>query len=216
MSIGGFLNFVDGQIHAEDSMPLLKLSLYQCKQLKWNELDNCKRPSQIFHLLKSKGSEESALQMFIFALEAIGGSKRGKHCVQSAVEKLGADRLPPRLKLEEQPREFRLFYWLVKVARRLPIESQEKMKRHFGRVMGISPHNIPSVSWLFIELYQQKRISEDDTSVLIEELKVCKEVFEEGAPQQPKLHKCIAYLCNFHAGNEAVPRARSSGMYRYI
>ena len=87
--VGKVLNYVDNQIH-ENGVSLLKLLLYPL--LHWKELEKCTTPSQIYHLLESsQETREKALQIFLFALKAIGGSKRGKHCAKRAADMLWPD-----------------------------------------------------------------------------------------------------------------------------
>ena len=73
--VPSFLNFVDGQIHTQ-GLCLLKLSLYPSEGIAWSKLEACIAPSQIFRLFReaSEGSEELALQKFLFALKAVGGT----------------------------------------------------------------------------------------------------------------------------------------------
>ena len=119
MNVANFLLLVDHQIY---SLDLLKLSLYPV--LPWRQLELEEQPSGIFRLLQEKsGSEETALQWFLFALLAIGGRKRGKYCAEEATKRLDKSKLPVPLNFHNQSVQFRFFHWLVKIAKRMPTEA---------------------------------------------------------------------------------------------
>ena len=199
------LLFVNRQLHTQGHS-LLKLSLYPSEKLVWRELEACEEPSQIFHLLRkaSEGSQELALQKFLFALEAVGGTARGKHCVEEAKKRLNKSQYPSPLNLQTQTKKFCFFHSLVKVASN---KAGRKMKKHFSNDPMIqSNHRLfDTIPELFIVLYQMKIISEDDSEALQQELKKCKKYYGEGAQEQTKLNKCLAYLTNFHQHEDFFP-----------
>ena len=136
--VGSVLNYVDNQIH-DEGVHRLKLIVYPL--LNWSELEKCKKPSQIYLLLEDRdclGSRAKALQMFIFALRAIGGKLRGKHCAQETKTRLSPDLAPPDLDFSQQSKKFRFFFYLVKIARRLPEQCHETVIQHFARVGGVN------------------------------------------------------------------------------
>ena len=196
-----FLQFVDRQLHTH-GRNLLKLSLYPSEGLAWNKLDACTEPSQIFYLLReaNEGSEELALQKFLFALEAIGGTARGKHCVEEAKNRLNESQYPSPLDFKNQTERFRFFHQLVKIVRKLPDKAARKMTKHFSKydVIQSNHRHFESIPKLFIVLYQMKIISEDDSQALQHELMMCKKYYRKGAEEQERLDKCFSYLTTFH------------------
>lgn len=196
-----FLQFVNRQLHTH-GRNLLKLSLYPSEKLVWRRLEDCEEPSQIFHLLQeaSEGSEELALQKFLFALEAVGGTARGKHCVEEAKKRLNKSQYPSPLDIETQTKKFCFFHRLVKIARKLPDKAGRKMKKHFSKykVIQSNHRHFESIPKLFIVLYQMKIISEDDSQALQHELMECKKYYRKGAEEQERLDKCLSYLTTFH------------------
>ena len=201
-ALPNFLMFVDDQIYYQ-GLSLLKLSLYPSEGLAWNKLHACTEPSHIFRLLReaNEGSEEIALQKFLFALEAIGGTVRGKHCVEEAKKRLNESQYPSPLDFKQQTKKFCFFHSLVKIARKLPDKAGRKMKKHFSNhdVIQSNHRRFDTIPELFIVLYQAKIISEDDSEALRHELKKCKKkYYSEGAEEQTRLNKCLSYLTNFH------------------
>lgn len=199
-ALPNFLMFVDHQIYIQ-GLSLLKLSLYPSEGLVWRKLDACTEPSQIFDLLQETSSKELALQKFLFALEAIGGTVRGKHCVEEAKKRLNESQYPSPLDFKKQTKKFCFFHSLVKIARKLPDKAGRKMKKHFSNhpVIQSNHRRFDTIPELFIVLYQTKIISEDDSEALQQELKKCKrKYYKEGAEEQTRLNKCLSYLTNFH------------------
>ena len=193
--VPSFLNFVDGQIHTQ-GLCLLKLSLYP--SIAWSKLEACEAPSDIFHLLQetSEGSEELALQKFLFALEAIGGTARGKYCVEEAKNWINESQYPSPLDFTAQTKEFCFFHSLVRIARKLPDKAGRKMKKHFSNHPKIksNPRKFESIPELFIVLYQLKIISEDNSEALQKELQKCKKKYYRCNEERTKLDKCLSYL----------------------
>ena len=103
--VPSFLNFVDGQIHIQ-RLCLLKLSLYPSEGVAWSKLEGNIAPSH--HLLQeaSEGSEELALQKVLFALKAVGGTARGKHCVEEAKNWINESQHSSPLDFKTQTKEF--------------------------------------------------------------------------------------------------------------
>ena len=199
-ALRSFLQFVDRQLHTQ-GCNLLKLSLYPSEGLVWSKLEACEEPSQIFYLLReaSEGSEELALKKFLFALEAVGGTARGKHCVEEAKRRLNESRYPSPLDFQSQTEMFCFFHQLVKIARKLPDEAGSKMKKHFSKhkVIQSNHRHFGSIPKLFIVLYQMKIISEKNSQALQDELIECKKYYR-GAEEQERLDKCLSYLTMFH------------------
>ena len=199
--LANFLWFVDRQLYTQGHN-LLKLSLYPSEGLVWRELEACEKPSQIFHLLRkaNEGSEELALQKFLFALEAIGGTARGKHCVEEAKKRLNKSQYPSPLDFQTQTKKFCFFHSLVKIARKLPDKAGRKMTKNFSKydVVQSNHRHFESIPKLFIVLYQMKIISENDSQALQHELMQCKKYYREGAEEQERLDKCLSYLTTFH------------------
>lgn len=209
-----FLLYVDRQIHTK-GLNLLKLSLYQ--ELAWGYLEACTKPSEIFHLLQNK-NKGSALQKFLFALKAIGGSARGKCCVEEAKKQLSESQYPRPLDLRAQTKAFHFFQVLVKISRKLPDEAERKMKKHFSNhdMIRSNYRQFEFISELFIQLYQATIISEDDSEALHHELKKCKQYYKEGAEEQARLDKCLLYLTIFHMDSPMDPFMTGLIMYIYI
>ena len=198
-ALPNFLMFVDHQIYIH-GLSLLKLSLYPTDGLVWRKLNACTEPSQIFDLLLETSSKELALQKFLFALEAIGGTVRGKHCVEEAKKRLNESQYPSPLDFKKQTKEFCFFHSLVKIARKLPDKAGRKMK-HFSNhpVIQSNYRRFDTIPELFIVLYQTKIISEDGSEALQQELMKCKrKYYKEDAEEQTRLNKCLSYLTNFH------------------
>ena len=190
------LNYMDDQIH-ENGVCRLKFVLYPV--LRWIELEKCVRPSEMYHLLEaSLESREKALQMFLFALRAIGGSARGKHCAEVAVMRLGPDLIPPDLDFNQQPKQFQFFFWLLKIERRLPESFREIVKQHFSKDLGVNYRFIEGLPDLFIRLYRGKKLHENNTGELVAVLQKCKEQYTEGSRSHSDLVKCMSYLFNMH------------------
>ena len=194
-AVDSILTFVDRQIH-EKGVECLKLIFYPL--LHWNKLEKCEHPSEIYRLLKGsqvcEGSQEKALQIFLFALKAIGGHLRGKHCVQEAEKILGA-KLPTPLDFSQQSSEFRFFYWLLKVVKRLPEHCHEHVIQHFSNTEGVNYRFIKGLPDLFILLSQHNKLSEDNTSELISTLEECK----KHSQKDDAVMKCIDYISNIHS-----------------
>ena len=206
MNVRNFLHFVDCQIYSQ-GLDLLKLSLYPFEELAWNALQACKEPSAIFHLLEDAVGEDKALQRFLFALEAIGGSVRGKYCVEEARKQLDGAKLPRPLEFGIQPRTFRFFHWLVKVARKLPDKAGRKMRKHFSKhtLIQSNPRRFETIPQLLIVLYQACIITENDSRALEKELVRCKKYYKEGAEEIERLDKCLSYLTTFHKNEPKDP-----------
>ena len=199
--IGSLLYYVDTQIH-EEGMGRLKLLLYPL--LPWKELEPCTTPSQMYHLLKSgDDTRENALQIFLFALKAIGGSTRGKYSFKKAVEKLGPEHTPPQLDFSQQSSKFRFFFWLLKIVRRLPEQFHKAVKQHFARAIDVNHRFIGGLPHLFIRLYQEKVVTEQDSEKLINVLEDCKRHVRKDTAMMECLEKCTTYLFNFHSEDEA-------------
>ena len=193
--IGSALNYVDNQIH-EDGVDRLKLLMYAVLKPVWKELAKCEKASAIYHMLEGHlGSKEKAMQMFLFALKAIGGSKRGKQSAKKVSQIL---RPPKELELEQQTDTIRFFFWLLKVARRLPDDCNKKLKQHFARTLTVNPCYIESIPQLFIKLYQDKVLSECNTSPLMKVLEQYEKCYGQDTPEQKNIRKCMAYLHKFH------------------
>jgi hypothetical protein len=200
---GSFLNYVDTHIH-EKGVSRLKLLLYPL--LPWKELEKCTKPSEIYRMLEStQETREEALQIFLFALRAIGGSKRGKQCAEKAAEKLGPELTPPQLDFGQQSSKFRFFFWLVKVVRRLPEQCQQYVMQHFANVEDVNHRFIGNLPHLFIRLYQDKVVTDDEIGMLINCLEDCKRSIRKGTTVMINLEKCTSYLFNFRTEDEASP-----------
>ena len=201
--VGSMLNYVDNQIH-EEGVSRLKLLLYPL--LPWKELEKCTKPSEIYRMLESTHeTREEALQIFLFALKAIGGSKRGKQCAEKAAEKLGPELTPPQLDFAQQSSKFRFFFWLVKVVRRLPEQCQQYVMQHFANVEDVNHRFIGNLPHLFIRLYQDKVVTDDEIGMLINCLEDCKRSIRKGTTVMINLEKCTSYLFNFRTEDEASP-----------
>jgi hypothetical protein len=200
-SVANFLHFLDHQIYSQGT-GLLKLSLYPSEGLAWSQLEACKCPSDIFHLLEEVSiSEESALQKFLFALEAIGGSLRGKFCAEEARKRLHQSKLPSPLEFPIQTKQFQFFHWLVKVARKMPDKARRKMIKHFSNHQSIrsNPQRFETIPELFVVLYQLKIMTEHDSKALELELERCKRYYGRDAEERMRLDKCQGYLVSFHS-----------------
>ena len=207
MSVNDFVLFVDRNVCSDLGLGLLKLSLYA--ELGWAKLDGCSRPSDVFTCLKETSqSEETALKIFLFALEAIGGKVRGRFCVNEAKNRLKQSKLPEQLDFASQSREFHFFHCLVKIARKVPPIVATKMIQHFSRDPRILSHHsiIQNLPELFIYLYQRQIITERDTGDLEAELRRRMEYYSdpEGA-ECNNLNKCLSCLNNFHTTDMTVP-----------
>lgn len=190
-NVSSMLIFVDKQIH-EKGVQQLQLIFYPL--LHWSELQKCEHPSEVYRLLKAcsvcEGSQEKALQIFIFALRAIGGRERGKYCAVKAENILGTDFTPPPLDFSRQSSKFRFFYWLLKVVKRLPKPCQDHVIQHFSNSEDVNYRFIKGLPDLFIRLYHNKKISETNVSDLIRVLEECKGCFSVDAA----VVKCIDYI----------------------
>ena len=193
--VGSVLNYSDGQIHKEGLWYLL-LIFYPL--LPWNELEKCKHPSEIYRLLEgseaSEGSQEKALQIFLFALKAIGGRVRGKHCANEAKKILGADLTPTPLDFSQMSSKFRFFYWLLKVARRLPDQCREHVKQHFARAYKFNYRFTKGLPQLFIRLYQDKKLNEQNIREMVSVLEEYQKGLKEDSTSHKDVNKCIGYL----------------------
>jgi hypothetical protein len=202
--LGAVVMLFDKQIHGE-GLERLRLILYPL--LPWAELKMLTTPSDMYIKLVSldtfSSSHGRALNIFLFALKAIGGSVRGKYCAKEARRLLNHQ---STLDFSGESRKFRFFYWLLKIVRRLPPACKEDILLHFGRSLNTNHrHYEGSLPSLFIELHQGGKVSEDDTSELGDTLKTCKNRFEEGTPEFTAVQKCISYLTNFNTGEEEEP-----------
>ena len=192
-------------------MDRLKLIFYPL--LPWGDLEVIDTPSKIYRKLLDKCStEDEALKIFLFAVRAIGGSVRGKYCADEAKKIIGRD--IPDLEFAKQSKQFRFFFWLLKIERRLPAECREHMMFHFGRLLEMNHRQFKgSLSLLFIRSYQKTKISEDGFEVLKQALSACKEHVREGSPEFDSLNKCISYLTKFE--NDDEKKLFTSGMPTY-
>ena len=195
MNVANFLLLVDRQIY---NLDLLKLSLYPV--LPWRQLEACKQPSGIFRLLQEKsGSEETALQSFLFALLAIGGRKRGKYCVEEATKRLDKSKLPVPLNFHDQSVQFQFFHWLVKITKRIPTEAAKKMIVKFSKHDDIksNPCRFKTIPELFVTLYQANIITEWDSTALERVLDECKKYCNE--EDRTEIDECLLYLSSFRS-----------------
>ena len=203
IELGTVLKLFDDQIHGE-GLERLRLILYSL--LPWAELKSFTKPSDMYIKLASleNYSEHGrALQVFLFCLKAIGGSVRGKYCAKEARRSLNYH---CTLDFSRESREFRFFFCLLKIVRRLPTECKEDILQNFGRSLNKNyRHYEGSLSSLFIELYQGGKVREDDTTELGDVLKTCKKRFEEGNPEWAAVEKCISYLTKFNNGEMGEP-----------
>ena len=217
--MGNFLHFVDRQIYSQGAgLKLLKLSLYPSEGLTCSKLEACKYPSDIFHLLEEVSvSEEFALQKFLFALEAIGGSLRGKFCAEEARKRLPQSKLPSPLEFAIQTKQFQFFHWLVKVARKMPDKARRKMIKHFSKHPDIqsNPRRFETIPELIVVLYQMKIITENDSKALEKELEKCKHYYGKGAEERLRLDKCLGYLASFHNKQPQVPFSTGKFNHNY-
>ena len=216
--VGSVLNYVDKQIH-DEGVQCLKLVLYPL--LGWSELEKCKNPSEIYHMLEDRdclGSQAKALQMFIFALKAIGGKLRGKHCAQEAKTRLSPQLTPPDLHFNEQSKKFQFFFYLVKIVRCLPEQSHETVIQHYAKVESVNYRFIEGLPDLFIRLYQDKKISEDDSRELNTVLQACKDSYSKGTTPFQKVEKCVSYLEDFHdvEDDPFTPGERDYDLYSHV
>lgn len=202
--VGGLLNYIDNQIDPV-GINCLKFSLYPLLKVQWKEVDKFTKPSEIFHALKStQKSQKDTFAIFLFALRAIGGKKRGKSCAQEAERKLSPDLIPTPLDFGQLSREFQLFSWLLKIERRLPDECREIVIQDLAKVGTVS-HHVPefqTLPQLFIRLYQSKKLTVEDTSVLSGAIYHCKQVFTDHTLIQCGLDKCLSYLRKFDSEEE--------------
>ena len=197
--VGGLLNYIDNQIDPVGIIRL-KFSLYPLLKVQWKDVEKFTKPSEIYHALRStQTSQNDTLKLFLFALRAIGGKKRGKLCAQEAERKLPPDLIPVPLDFDQQSREFQLFSWLLKIERRLPDECRESVIQIIAKAGSVN-HHLPefqTLPQLFIRLYQSKKLTEEDTSVLSGVIYDCKEVFTDHSAIQCGLNKCLSYLRKF-------------------
>ena len=204
--VGDVLLFCDGQIVGE-GLERLRLILYPV--LQWRGLEKFSKPSEMYRKLESLdkySSSEKALQMFLFAVKAIGGSKRGKICVKEAKKILGSEFTFRDLEFSKESKRFRFFFWLLKIERRLPKECKERMMTHFANSLGVNYRTFEeSVPRLFIELHQKKQVHEDDVTKLKDALETCKTHLLKATPEHDAVLKCISYLTRFQDGEESEP-----------
>ncbi|CAI8052666.1 hypothetical protein GBAR_LOCUS28798 [Geodia barretti] len=198
--LGAVLMLFNKQIHGE-GLERLRFILYPL--LPWAELKMLSTPSDMYMKLVSLdmfSAHGRALNIFLFALKAIGGSVRGKYCAKEARRLLNYQ---SAIDFSGESRKFRFFYWLLKIVRRLPPACKEDILLHFGRSLNTNYRNYEgSLPSLFIELHQAGKVSEDDTSELGDTLKICKNRFDEGTPEFTAVQKCISYLTKFSEEEE--------------
>ena len=219
-SVPNFLHFVDRQIYSQGAgLGLMKLSLYPSEGLAWSKLEACKYPSDIFHLLEEVSvSEKLALQKFLFTLEAIGGTLRGKFCAEEARKLLPQSILPSPLEFATQTKQFQFFHWLVKVARKMPDKARGKMIKHFSRHPKVqsNPRHFETIPELFVVLYHTKIITENCSKALEEELEKCKSHYGRDAEERTRLDKCVGYLAPFNSEQPQNPRPLSTGTHTLL
>lgn len=197
------LRFCNDQIVGE-GLERLKLILYPI--LKSEELDKLDTAYKIYEKILSIGkydTDEKAMEIFLFAVRAIGGSERGKICAEEAKR-----RIPTigELKLSSQSRKFRFFFWLLKVERRLPPTFKDDVLKHFSKAAKIN-HELcqGSVPRLFIYLHKRGILTESNTIDLREYIEKCRNRAEMDTPEYMALKKCISYLTNFEDEVEGEP-----------
>ena len=209
--LGNVLMLWENHIYGE-GLERLRLILYPL--LPWAELKTFTTPSAMYTKLASLeeySANGRALQIFLFALESIGGSERGKYCAKEARRILEFNL---HLDFGGEPKQFRFFFWLLKIVRCLPGECKEDILPHFGRSLNKNyRHFEGSLTRLFIELHQGGKLHEDDTKELEGLLKACKFRFPESTPEFTAVQKCISILANFHNGKEGEPF--TSGIVAY-
>ena len=207
-AVGSVLNYIDGQIHG-DGVERLRLILYSVI-LNWKEFEKCSAPSDMYHMLESvQGNREAALKLFLFSLKAIGGSKRGPQCAVEVLKRLGSSFNLGNFDLHGQSRKFHFFFCLLMIERRLPLQKRDEIIKHFGRVLKRNHHQFRGLPHIFIKLYEQNKISENDTESFRRALEKHKLRFNEGTLEYEKVEKCIGYLALFRHEEELF----SSGIY---
>lgn len=194
-SVGSVLNYINDQVYG-DGVERLRLMLYPV--LDWKELEKCIAPSDMFQKLEAvQETREEALEIFVFSLKAIGRSKRGPQCAAEVTKRLGSSITLKEFDLRHQSRKFHFFFCLLMIERHLPQQRREEMLKHFGRVLKRNHRHFRGLPQLFIKLYEQKKISENDTESFQQALERHKLHFIKGTPDYRKVEKCIGYLAMF-------------------
>ena len=192
------LNICDDQIH-NVGLERLRLILYPI--LPWNELQKFTTPSEMYRklaLLEPYSTEDKALNLFVFALKAIGGSSRGKYCAEKAKHIFHRIKFP--FDFSQQSKKFQLFFWLLKIDRRFPERFKKGIIEECAKLLKVNCQD--SLPLLFIKLYQKHKVSEADTVKLRKVLFACK-----GRTQDEKsaVEKCVSYLAKFERDEEQEP-----------
>ena len=172
-SLNKWLRFVDKHIDKEEGLECLKLALYtEVKYSEVSKIDNLK-PSDLFRALEAmqKGTNptEAALSKFVYCLRSVGASLRGKWCVMR-MKKYGISKVDP-LDIKVQTPEFKFSnQCLLKIYRRIRrTESEETLQRFFGKedILDENHRNFDSTPHMFILLLQERTITPDDQTLLI-------------------------------------------------
>ena len=95
------------------------------------------------------------------------------------------------------------------IERRLPLQKRDEIVKHFGRVLKRNYRHFRGLPHIFIKLYEQNKISENDTESFRRALEKHKLRFNEGTLEYEKVEKCIGYLALFRHEEELF----SSGIY---
>ena len=196
--LGSALNYTNEQIFG-DGVERLRLILYPIIS-DWKELEKCTTPADMYYKLESaQGSCKAALEVFLFALRFIGGSKRGPQCAAEITKSLGSIMFSlSNFDLRGQSRKFHLFFCLLMIERRLPLQKRDAIMEHFGRVLKRNHRKFNGLPHAFIKLYEQQKISEDNTDSLQRALEKHRLLFNEDTQEYIKVTKCLDYLVMFH------------------
>lgn len=163
--LGKWLNYVDGQLEEVEGLAYLKLALHS--EIDQKTRVSIKAPSFLFHELKGRHGEE-ALPMYHCALLSMGRKLRGRMCVDNAKQLFGLD-LPPPISTQKQSKEFKFFQCLTRISKVLRgQEGEEKLLKYFSRkeYLRRSHHNIHGLPDLFVRLFNDRKITPDDTQNL--------------------------------------------------
>ena len=198
--VGRLLNICDDQIH-DVGLERLRLILYPI--LPWNELQKLTTPSEMYHRLASLeqySTEDKALNLFVFALKAIGGSSRGKYCAEKAKHIFRCDFT---LGFSQQSKEIQFFFWLLKIDRRIPERFKKEIIEKCANILKLNHRQFRgSLPHLFVKLYQKKIVSENDTVQLRKVLLACKAHTQD---EKVAVEKCVSYLVKIERDEEQEP-----------
>ncbi len=172
-----WLNFVDKQL-SDEAVELLKLGLHSELMPFYSEVQNLKRPSELYYFLLKrcmKHSESRTLKIFLHALRCLGHGLRGCYVIKEAFGENSIYGIthPGPFYLKEESEDFRFFECLQKISTKARPALCDQLIKMFckPKFLKINRCQVKSLSQLFIELFQANLIAANKTDHLVDVLK---------------------------------------------